>query len=112
MRLPAQTAHWPSAVPLCHRSGVSNLHVLMDGIALGESPRWHENRLWFADWGALEIIAVSPDGNSEVTARVPSMPICFDWLPDKGMVIVSGRDGKLLRRDANGSLVTHADLAA
>jgi hypothetical protein len=22
----------------------------MTGIALGESPRWHDGRLWFADW--------------------------------------------------------------
>ena len=27
--------------------------VLMNGIALGESPRWHDGRLWFADWFAL-----------------------------------------------------------
>ena len=24
--------------------------VLMTGIAFGESPRWHDGRLWFADW--------------------------------------------------------------
>ncbi|TMB92101.1 MAG: SMP-30/gluconolactonase/LRE family protein [Chloroflexi bacterium] len=89
-----------------------DLRTLTDGIALGESPRWHDDRLWFADWGALEIIAVSLDGNREVMAQVPSMPICFDWLPDKRMLIVSGREGKLLHRDADGSLATHADLAA
>jgi hypothetical protein len=42
---------------------------LLTGIAMGESPRWHENRLWFSDWGAQEIIAVDCGGNSEVTVR-------------------------------------------
>ena len=32
--------------------------VLLTGIAMGESPRWHQGRLWFSDWGAQEIIAV------------------------------------------------------
>jgi len=43
--------------------------VLMTGIAFGESPRWHEGRLWFSDWGAEELIAVDLDGNSEVIMR-------------------------------------------
>src|SRR6478672_7399913 len=37
--------------------------TLLTGIALGESPRWHELRLWFADWGAQEIVAVDVDGH-------------------------------------------------
>jgi sugar lactone lactonase YvrE len=34
------------------------LHVLTTGIGFGESPRWHEGRLWRADWSAKEILAV------------------------------------------------------
>jgi sugar lactone lactonase YvrE len=88
------------------------LHVLMTGIALGESPRWHDGRLWFADWGAQEAIAVAPDGTSEVVARVSTFPFCIDFLPDGHLLIVSGRDGLLLRREPDGSLVTHADLSS
>ena len=29
---------------------------------MGESPRWHDGRLWVADWGAGEILAIDPDG--------------------------------------------------
>jgi len=29
---------------------------LLTGLAMGESPRWHEDRLWLSDWGAREII--------------------------------------------------------
>jgi sugar lactone lactonase YvrE len=87
-------------------------HILMLGIALGESPRWHDGRLWFSDWGAQEVIAVDPEGRSEVIARVPTFPFCIDFLPDERLLIVSGRDGLLLRREPDGSLVTHADLTS
>jgi sugar lactone lactonase YvrE len=85
----------------------------MIGIAFGESPRWHEDRLWFADWGAKEIIAVNLVGKSEVMVRVgfPSFPMCMDWMPDGRLLIISARDGLLLRREPDGSLVTHADLS-
>ena len=89
------------------------LTKLLTGIALGESPRWHDGRLWFADWGAQEIVAVDLSGRAEVIVKVqfPSFPMCFDWLPDGRLLIVSSRDGRLLRREADGSLVTHADLS-
>jgi sugar lactone lactonase YvrE len=83
----------------------------MTGIALGESPRWHDGRLWFSDWGSQEIIAVGLDGESETVLRGPSFPLCFDWLPDGRLLIVSASDGELLRREPDGSLVTHADLS-
>jgi sugar lactone lactonase YvrE len=89
--------------------------TLITGIAFGESPRWHDDRLWFADWGAREIIAVDLEGRSEIVLRLdfPSFQaICIDWLPDGRLLVVSSRDRLLLRRDPDGSLVTHADLGA
>jgi sugar lactone lactonase YvrE len=85
--------------------------TLLTGLAMGESPRWHEGRLWFSDWGAQEIIAVDAEGKSEVILAVPfALPFCIDWLPDGRLLVVNGRAGLLLRREPNGSLVTHADL--
>jgi sugar lactone lactonase YvrE len=87
------------------------LRTLMTGIAFGESPRWHDGRLWFADWAAEELIAVDLDGDSEVVMRVASFPFCIDWLPDGRLLIVSARDRLLLRREEDGTLATHADLS-
>ncbi len=89
------------------------LQTLLTDLAFGESPRWHDGRLWFADWGAQEIIAVNLEGKSEVIVKVsfPSFPMCFDWLPDGQLLIVSSRNGLLLRMESGGSLVTHADLS-
>ena len=90
---------------------IPKLRTLMTGLAMGESPRWHEGRLWFSDWGAQEIIAVDVSGNSEIVVRVPFfLPFCIDWLPDGRLLIVSGRECLLLRRELDGSLVSHADL--
>jgi sugar lactone lactonase YvrE len=88
------------------------LQTLMTGLVIGESPRWHEGRLWFSNWGAQEIIAVDVEGNSELVTRVPTtIPFSIDWLPDGRLLVVSGQEGLLLRREADGSLVTHADLS-
>jgi sugar lactone lactonase YvrE len=91
---------------------VSELQTLMTGIVFGESPRWHDDRLWFSDWGAQEIIALDLEGNSEVIIRMPSFPFCIDWLADGRLLIVSAGDRLLLRREHDGSLVTHTDLSS
>jgi sugar lactone lactonase YvrE len=91
---------------------MTELRRLMTGIAFGESPRWHEGRLWFSDWGAKQVVAADSDGDSEVIVEVdfPSFPMCIDFLPDGRLLIVSAWEGRLLRREPDGSLLTHADL--
>jgi sugar lactone lactonase YvrE len=95
-------------------SSLSQLQVLLSGIAFGESPRWHDARLWFSDWGAQEVVAVDLEGTTEVMLAVDfrSFPMCIDFLPDGRLLIVSGREGLLLRREADGSLRTYADLSS
>jgi sugar lactone lactonase YvrE len=91
-------------------SCVPEIRVVMTGLTFGEQPRWHEDRLWFSDWGTQEVIAVDLDGNSEMIIRAPSFPCCVDWLPDGRLLVVSARDGLLLRREHDGTLVTHGDV--
>jgi sugar lactone lactonase YvrE len=89
------------------------LQTLMTGLAFGESPRWHDGRLWVSDWGTKEIIALDREGHHEVMVRLdfPSFQaICMDWLPDGRLLIVSSSAGLVLYRQPDGSLVTYADL--
>ncbi len=87
------------------------METLLAGLGFGESPRWHDGQLWFCNWGRQEIVAVDDKGKSEVMVRVStSLPFSIDWLPDGRLLVVSGRERLLLRREPNGSLVTHADL--
>lgn len=85
--------------------------VLLTGLGLGESPRWHDGRLWFANWGTGEIRAVDLEGRDEVVGRVETtVPYSIDWLPDGRMLVVSGQEGVLLRQEASGELAIHAEL--
>src|SRR5262245_39768784 len=89
-----------------------NVSTLLTGLAMGESPRWHDDRLWFSDWGAREIVAVNEAGERAVMVRTPfGLPFCFDWLPDGPLLIVAGRENRLVRCEPDGSLATHADLS-
>ena len=88
-----------------------DLNTLMTGIEFGESPRWHEGRLWFSDWGAEKLYAVDLDGNAEVIVEVPSFPFCIDWTPEGQLLIVSARRRAVLKLAPNGSLSEFADLS-
>jgi sugar lactone lactonase YvrE len=96
---------------MADRSLRPEARAVLTGVAMGESPRWHDNRLWFSDWGAQEILALGLDGRREVIVRTPfELPFCIDWLPDGSLLIVAGRENRLVRRERDGSLVTHVDL--
>ncbi|WP_067824320.1 SMP-30/gluconolactonase/LRE family protein [Nocardia inohanensis] len=84
--------------------------VLLDGLGIPESPRWHEGRLWFCNWIDRQVVAVDMDGKAEVMAtRDPDshpMGYSIDWLPD-GRLLVTG--DQLRRQEPDGTLVLHAD---
>ncbi len=96
------------------------MRVILEGLRIGESPRWHDGRLWLCNWGAREIVAVTPAGEAEVVARVETtLPFSIDWLPERSGGEASGRDrGRLLivsgpeRRLLLGGGETYADLSA
>lgn len=90
---------------------MSTPEVLMQGVIFGESPRWHDGRVWFSDWGAGQVIALDPGGGHEVVVSVPSFPMCIDFLPDGRLLVVDSAQRRLLRREQDGSLVAHADLS-
>jgi sugar lactone lactonase YvrE len=82
--------------------------VLLDGLAMGESPRWHDGRLWFPHWGTGEIVAVDLEGQAGVMARAPAgLGHSIGWLPD-GRLLVTGE--RLRRHERDGTVVVHADL--
>ena len=90
--------------------GGYGVQTLLTGRGLLESPRWHGNRLYVSDWSTGEVIALDLTGRSEVIAYVDSLPLCTAWLPNDRLLIVSSPDGRLLRREPGGTLVTHAEL--
>jgi sugar lactone lactonase YvrE len=87
--------------------------VLLDGLGIPESPRWHEGRLWFCNWIDRQVVAVGMDGTAEVIlARDPdshSMGYSIDWQPD-GRLLTTG--DKIRRREPDGSSVILAEQPA
>jgi len=82
--------------------------VLLDGLGMGESPRWHDGRLWFSNWGTDEIVAVDLNGRSEVVGPGGGgSGWATNWLPD-GQMLITGAE--LIRVEHDGSRVRHADL--
>jgi sugar lactone lactonase YvrE len=85
--------------------------VLMEGIVFGESPRWHDGRLWLSDWGAGQVLVLNGDGSHEIAASVASFPMCIDFLPDGRLLVVDSARRLLLRREGDGSLAAQGDLS-
>jgi sugar lactone lactonase YvrE len=76
-----------------------------------ECPRWHESRIWVADFYTGQVLSAREDGSDRrVEAEVPEQPSGLAWLPDGRLLVVSMRDARILRREADGTLVTHAEL--
>ena len=84
---------------------------IRDGLAFGESPRWHEGRLWFSDFYRHGVFTVAPDGSDEQLAfEVPGQPSGLAWLPDGDQLCVSMTDHLVLRVGPTGTSV-HADIS-
>jgi hypothetical protein len=74
---------------------------LLDGLAMPESPRWHDGRLWLSNWGTRQIVAVDLDGSGEVVGEGPDgLGWATNWLPD-GRMLVTGLE--LIRIERDGS---------
>lgn len=81
--------------------------VLVEGLAMVESARWHDGRLWLAHWGTNEVLAVDLDGTTEVMAEGrPGLGWSIAWLPG-GELLVTGE--KLVRQQSDGSMVDHSE---
>ncbi len=86
--------------------------VLLAGRSMIESARWHEGRLWFADWGTGEVVAVDLDGRSEVMTSGPPagrMGWSIAWLPD-GRLVTTGDE--VTRHEPDGTRVTIGEQGA
>jgi sugar lactone lactonase YvrE len=81
---------------------MADVRTIVDGLAFGEGPRWHDGRLWFSDMHDFRVKAVTPDGELEVICEVAGRPSGLGWDVDGNLLIVSMEDRRLLRFDGDG----------
>lgn len=87
------------------------IRTVVSDLSYTECPRWHDDRLWFADFYTHAIYSVAEDGSDLRTElEVPQQPSGLGWLPDGRLVYVSMRDRRVMRREPDGTLVVHADV--
>lgn len=92
---------------------MTELSTVLDGLSFLEGPRWYDSRIWVSDFYTHRVLSARADGSGLRTeAEVPGQPSGLGRLPDGRLLIVSMRDRRILRREADGALVLHADLAA
>lgn len=88
------------------------VRTVADSFDYLEGPRWHDGRIWVSDFYRHAVYSAHADGSDlKQEADVPNQPSGLGWLPDGRLLIVSMRDARILRREPDGSLVTHADLS-
>lgn len=87
--------------------------VVLDRLHFTESPGvGPDGALYTSDFYAHEVLRIDPSTwRCEHYFGVPGQPSGLGWLPDGRMLVVSMRDRKLLRREPDATVVTHADLA-
>jgi sugar lactone lactonase YvrE len=85
------------------------MEIFATGLRMGESPRWHDGRLWVCDWVAGEVLSYDESGTRRVELRMSGLPFSVDWLPDGRTVLTSnegvvtaGEDGTLTPYGATG----------
>lgn len=88
-----------------------SLETVLEGLAFPEGPRWHDGRLWFSDMHAHEIISLDEAGGRRTELTWPQPTSGLGWLPDGRLLFVSMEDRRLMRREADGQVVEHADLS-
>lgn len=92
-------------------TGTRTLTTWIEGGYYFECPRWHEDRWWVSDFYRRAVLSYDHDGRERVEVEVEAQPSGLGWLPDGDLLVVSMKDRRVLRRQADGSVVTHAQLS-
>jgi len=85
--------------------------VVREGLSFGEGPRWHEGRLWYADFYRHGVFSMAEDGSDERREHtVENQPSGLGWLPNGDLLCVSATDHQILRFTPDG-VRTFADIS-
>jgi len=84
--------------------------VVREGLAFGESPRWHLGRLWYSDFYRHGVYSMDASGEERLEHVVPGQPSGLGWLPNGDLLCVSMTDHQVLRIH-DGEVTLFCDIA-
>lgn len=84
--------------------------VLVTGLRLTESLRWHDDDLYYADVHAGTVFRLGLEGGPELVLDLGEAPGGIGWLPDGSMLVIAQESRRVMRLD-HGALTVHADLS-
>lgn len=90
---------------------MNQMSVVLDDASFLEGSRWLDDRVWLSDCYTQRVLSVREDGSDRrVELAVPGNPSGLGRLPDGRLLAVSMQDQRIVRREHDGTVVTHADL--
>jgi sugar lactone lactonase YvrE len=81
------------------------VEIFATGLRMGESPRWHDGRLWVCDWVAGEVLSYDEAGDRRTELTMTGLPFSVDWLPD-GRTVLTSSEGVVTAAD-DGTLTPY-----
>ncbi|MHA1240634.1 MAG: hypothetical protein ACTSQU_07540 [Promethearchaeota archaeon] len=54
--------------------------ILLDGLKFPESPRWHDDKLWFVDMEGYKVMMADLNGNTETILEISGRVSGLGWL--------------------------------
>lgn len=87
------------------------LEVLSEGFGYVESPRWHDDRLWFSDFDQRRVRSMTIDGSLISDVAVSDTPSGLAFVQDE-VLVVGMRTQQLVSVSPTGRVRTWADLSS
>lgn len=89
---------------------MTHTSTYIDGLYFGESPRWHEGRLWYSDFYDKAVKSADLKGEVRLEVQLDEQPSGLGWMPDGRLLLVCMESLALKILEKN-KLVLHADLS-
>ena len=65
------------------------ISTVLAGMSYLECPRWHDDRIWVADFYRHQVVSATEDGQDlRVEAEIPQQPSGLGWLPDGRLLVI------------------------
>jgi sugar lactone lactonase YvrE len=71
--------------------------VLLRGLGLPESPRWHLDQIWFTDHYQRRLVAVDLNGAARTVANFPDQPSGLGFLPDGSILVALRKSQRIVQ---------------